>query len=95
MIGVVYAVVLFFLLKDRPADGIAGEHTSRPVVAKKGNLFQAIASLFRRPAFILALIFWGLLGLASWSFIGWLPTYLSEQFGLSQGEAGLTSMGYI
>src|SRR5206468_1390934 len=31
----------------------------------------------------------------SWSFIGWLPTYLSERFALSQGEAGLTSMGYV
>jgi sugar phosphate permease len=64
-------------------------------VKAKGNIFQALTSLFSRPAYILALLFWGLLGLASWSFIGWLPAYLSEHFGLSQGEAGLTSMGYI
>ena len=95
VIGVVYSVVLFFLLKDRPSQAIPVTSSSTPIIAEKGNLFQAFASLFSRPAYILALLFWGLLGLASWSFIGWLPTYLSERFGLSQGEAGLTSMGYI
>ena len=94
-IGVVYAVVLFFLLKDRPADVSASAPEIAAASPAKGNLLEAIASLFRRPAYILAMLFWGLLGLASWSFIGWLPTYLTERFGLSQGEAGLTSMGYI
>ena len=95
VIAVVYSIVLFFLLKDRPPQAIPITSASAPIIVEKGNLFQAIASLFSRPAYILALLFWGLLGLASWSFIGWLPTYLSERFGLSQGEAGLTSMGYI
>ena len=95
VIGMVYAVVLFLLLKDRPREIIAPVPGSRPTIEAKGNLLQAIVSLFSRPAYILALLFWGLLGLASWSFIGWLPTYLTERFGLSQGEAGLTSMGYI
>ncbi len=95
IIGIVYSIALLFLLKDRPAEKIAPSPHAIPASAPRGNLFQAIASLFSRPAYILALFFWGLLGLASWSFIGWLPTYLSERFGLSQGEAGLTSMGYI
>jgi nitrate/nitrite transporter NarK len=41
------------------------------------------------------LLFWGLLAVASWAFAGWLPTYLHEQFGMTQGRAGLTALGYI
>jgi len=93
LVGIVYSGVLFFLLRDRPADAISP--ISAGETPPKVNLIQALVSLFSRPAFILALLFWGLLGLASWSFIGWLPTYLSENFALSQGEAGLTAMGYI
>jgi predicted MFS family arabinose efflux permease len=95
VIGVVYSVVLFFLLKDRPAEVLAPSPVASPAKTEKGSLVEAFVSLFSRPAYIVALLFWGLLGLASWSFIGWLPTYLTERFGLSQGEAGLTSMGYV
>jgi MFS family permease len=59
------------------------------------RLGEALASLLSRPAFLLALGFWGLLGLAGWAFIGWLPTYLNEQFKLSQGAAGLSATGYL
>jgi predicted MFS family arabinose efflux permease len=93
MVGIVYAGALFFLLKDRPAEAAApGEPALAIPVLKLG---QALVSIFSRPAFILALIFWGLLGVASWSFAGWLPAYLQEQFRMSQGRAGLTALGYI
>jgi len=59
------------------------------------KLGEALISIFSRPAFILALAFWGLLGVASWSFVGWLPAFLQEQFQMSQGRAGLTALGYI
>lgn len=95
LIGVVYSVVLFFLLKDRPATAPTPEQLAAATTEDRPGLMEAFVSLFSRPAYILALLFWGLLGLASWSFIGWLPSYLSEEFALSQGEAGLTSMGYI
>ncbi len=91
--GVVYAGVLFFLLKDRPAETAApGEPAPAIPVLKLG---EALISIFSRPAFILALAFWGLLGVASWSFVGWLPAFLQEQFQMSQGRAGLTALGYI
>jgi predicted MFS family arabinose efflux permease len=93
LIGVVYAGVLFFLLKDRPKEVAApGEPV---VVLPVLQLGQTLVSLFSRPAFLLALVFWGLLGVASWSFSGWLPAYLQEQFHMTQGRAGLTALGYI
>jgi sugar phosphate permease len=31
----------------------------------------------------------------SWSVVGWMPTYIKEQFHLSQGEAGLSTTAYL
>lgn len=92
LIGVAYAVLVLFLLRDAPAE----PGPVRPAAEPRGvRLGAALASLLSRPAFLLALGFWGLLGLAGWAFIGWLPTYLNEQFKLSQGAAGLSATGYL
>jgi predicted MFS family arabinose efflux permease len=92
LVGVGYAVLVLFLLRDAPAE----PGPARPAAETGGvRLGAALASLLSRPAFLLALGFWGLLGLAGWAFIGWLPTYLNEQFKLSQGAAGLSATGYL
>ena len=91
--GIVFAVVLGFLLRDRPADPALPN--PGPESPPRARLGEALRSLFSENAFILALVFWGLLGLASWSFIGWMPTYLSEHFQLTQGKSGLLTTGYI
>lgn len=90
--GVAYALVLMLLLRDRAPDETGPDASAEPVTRIK--LGEALRSLFSRGSFVLAMIFWGLLGLASWSFIGWLPSYLNEHFHLPQGKAGLVSMGY-
>jgi MFS family permease len=87
--GIAYAGLLVFFLRDRPA-AIPAEEPAPPV-----KPVAALRSLFRERAFVLALLFWGLLGLASWSFIGWMPTYLSEHFHLTQGRAGLLATGHM
>jgi MFS family permease len=90
--GVVYTLVLMIFLRDRPRDATeAGLVAKLDLPVKVGD---ALRSLFSRGSFVLALVFWGLLGLASWSFIGWLPSYLSEHFHLPQGKAGLIATGY-
>jgi MFS family permease len=92
-VGIGYSLVLIVLLRDRPADTVPVGTVAVP--GPRVRLGEAMISLFSRRAFIVALFFWGLLGLASWAFVGWLPTYLHEQFQLSQGRAGLTALGYI
>lgn len=93
-IGIAYAVVLLILLRDRPKVAeVAADGTAVPF-AKVAPL-EAIKGVFSRPSFVIALLFWGLLAVASWSFSGWLSAYLQETFGLSQGAAGLTALGYI
>jgi MFS family permease len=47
------------------------------------------------PSFLIALVYWGLLGLVGWGVNGWMPTYFREQFHLGQGAAGLSAIGYL
>lgn len=90
-IGVVYAFVLVALLRDNPkAAPVPGAAPIQPVQAG-----AALASLFGSRKFLLALGFWGLLGVTSWAFTGWLPTFLIEQFHLPQGKAGLMATGFM
>jgi MFS family permease len=93
LVGIGYSLFLVFVLRDLPsAQGAA----RAPVTAdNQVRLGQAIVSLFGRGSFIIACVFWGLLGLVGWVVAGWLPTYLNEQFHLSQGRAGLSATGYI
>ncbi|MEO7600141.1 MAG: MFS transporter [Opitutus sp.] len=90
--GVIYALVLLAFLRDRPRSVVV-----EPIVPKlsRVRLGEALISLFSRRAYVFMFLFWGLLGVASWAFAGWLPTYLHEQFAMSQGRAGLTALGYI
>jgi MFS family permease len=92
IIGIGYSLFLVFLLRDLPqADGrISGSPPENKIC-----LGAAIMSLFSRDSFIIACVYWGLLGLAGWAVIGWLPTYLNDQFHLSQGRAGLSATGYV
>ncbi len=92
-IGIAYAAVLVLLLRDRPKDQVPAGEPAAPVVAPI-KMVATVLALFRLPGFVLALLFWGSLAVASWSFAGWLPAYLHEQFGMSQGRAGLTALGY-
>ena len=91
--GVVYALVLLTLLRDRPRAAVADATKFAPKT--RVRLGEALRSLFSRKAFVLMMCFWGLLAVASWAFAGWLPTYLHEQFAMTQGRAGLTALGYI
>lgn len=92
IIGIGYSLFLVFLLRDLPQ---AGESISASPPENKVCLGAAIMSLFSRGSFIIACVYWGLLGLAGWAVIGWLPTYLNDQFHLSQGRAGLSATGYV
>lgn len=93
VVGVVYSVLLAFLLRDAPN----GNNTpdQKETVVKKVNFFSGIKDLFKRRSFILLLLFWSLLGIVGWMVLGWLPTYYQEHFNLSQGTAGLYATGYI
>ncbi len=91
--GVMYAIFMFFTLKDAP-------RTKAPVPAKQHNeekisFLNGIKALFKRRSFVLLVAFWGLLGVVGWMILGWLPTYYQEHFNLSQTMAGVYATWYV
>src|SRR6188768_388910 len=90
-IGIAYAVIIVFFLRDAAAR--ATPATTAPVT--KVSATGALAALFRAPAFWVLLLVNALVGIANWGVYGWLPTYLKEHFSLGLGAAGMTATGYI
>jgi MFS family permease len=94
--GILFTVVVASLLRDLPREtssqSLPDSDTAQP---DRVHLGAALKSLFSRRSFLLALAYWGLLGIAGWAVVGWMPTYLNEQFNLSQGTAGLSATGYL
>jgi predicted MFS family arabinose efflux permease len=91
IVGIVYTLILAPVLKDAPERLDASDSGPEASV----NLMDGLANLFRSAAFCRALGFWGLLGVAGWMIVGWLPTFYKEHFNLSQSTAGLYATGYI
>ncbi len=92
VVGIVYTGVVALFLRDAPREH--ADATGGPPLAPI-RLREAFVSLFSHRAFILAMVYWGLLGLAGWAVVGWMPTYLNEHFNLSQGTAGLSATAYL
>jgi len=89
-LGVGLAVVTALYLRDCRKPLV----TEAASTLAPASLSDALRSLFTQRAFVLALGFWGLLGASVWAVVGWMPTYLNEQFHLTQGVAGLSATGY-
>jgi MFS family permease len=84
--GVVYAIFLALFLRNVPREVVPGADGE----PGKVDFLTALKSLFSHASFILAVLYWALVGL-----VGWMPTYLNEHFNLSQGVAGLSATGYL
>lgn len=93
IIGIVYAILLTFSLKDRKEDTTAENAISETTSAI--GLKEAIKVLFSNRGYWLALTFWGIAGVVTWMIVGWLPTYYQEHFGLTQSVAGMYATAYF
>lgn len=96
--GIVYAVVLVFAMRDArpaPAEPTTLGAPAETAAIRPPRIGEAFSSLFRLPAFWLAFGFWGLLGMANWCVLAWMPTYLGSHFNLGQGAAGFSATGYL
>ena len=92
-IGVAYTVVLFILLRDN-SYAVPQGNGSVDTQVRTVRFGDAIVSLFSVSKFNLAIAFWSLLGVTSWTFAGWLPAFLGESFQLPQGKAGMMATGF-
>lgn len=79
LVGVIYAVPLFFLLRDPP----------RPHRAAGGPPpAGGIGELLGNRDFLLLVLYFTLPAIAGWVIKDWMPVILKQEFGLSQGKAG-------
>ena len=86
LVGVLYAVPLFFLLRDPPR-ARAGGPGPTPAAALK--------ELLGNRDFLLLVLYFTLPAIAGWVIKDWMPVILKNQFGLSQGEAGTTAVLWV
>jgi sugar phosphate permease len=87
IVGVLYALPLFFLLRnpERPAGAAGRSHTS------PGG---ALRELLSNGSFILLVLYFTLPALAGWVVRDWMPAILKAEFNIGQGKAGVSATLY-
>lgn len=95
--GVAYAVVLLLFLREEKSFSTSAQPTANPTEPETQNvsIAAALRALFGQRSFIVLVIYLSLAALASWGITGWLPTFLKEQFSLTQGKSGMAATGYV
>jgi MFS family permease len=93
-LGILYAVVVFFTLKDAPK-----ENTVEDTVTINNNndfsVIEIVKSLFSSKGYIIILLYGLLVGVCFWLIYAWLPTFFQEGFHLSVGKAGVSGTFYV
>lgn len=91
LVGVVYALPLFFLLKNPPRQ----QTESSALGSGAGSPFSAVGELLSNRNFILLVLYFTLPAIAGWVIKDWMPVILKNQFHLSQGESGKIAVLYV
>lgn len=94
VIGVVYALPLFALLSNPPRPDLPGDAGAENS-SRSPSPLSAIGELFSNPGFVLLVLYFTLPALAGWVVKDWMPSILKEQFGLGQGQAGISAVLYV
>jgi predicted MFS family arabinose efflux permease len=87
VMGVLYAIPLFFLLRNPPRAGQASRARLSP--------FESLRELLTTPSFILLVLYFTLPAIAGWIVKDWMPEILRERFHLDQGSAGISAVLYV
>jgi MFS family permease len=87
LIGVLYAVPLFLLVRNAPArPGIEDEQKTSPA--------GALRELLGNRSFNLLVLYFTLPAMAGWIVRDWMPAILKTEFGIGQGKAGVSATLY-
>ena len=86
LVGVLYSVPLFVLLRNPPRAAEAGSGPSP---------LAAVRTLAGSRDFLLLVLYFTLPAIAGWVVKDWMPDILKEQFGLGQGQAGVSAVVYV
>ena len=86
MLGMVLALPLLLLLRDRPRSG-----TDRPVDSAG---LGTVRALLGNRSFLLLVLYFTLPALAGWVVRDWMPAILRSEFKIGQGKAGVSATLY-
>lgn len=81
LIGVLYAVPLFLFVRNAPEIG-------------KSAGGGSVRELIGNPSFILLVLYFTLPAMAGWIVRDWMPAILKSEFGIGQGQAGVSATLY-
>jgi MFS transporter, Spinster family, sphingosine-1-phosphate transporter len=84
MVGIVYAVPLFLVLRNAPHPSGTGEN-------ERASPAEALGELLTNRSFILLVLYFTLPALAGWVVRDWMPAILKAEFGIGQGKAGVSA----
>ena len=88
IIGVVYSLVLMFLLHENPQHAVASHKLAETPKEKKPSVFAGLGVLFSTWAFWVILFYFAAPSLPGWAIKNWSPTLFSESLGLPMSQAG-------
>lgn len=86
LIGIAYAVILIFALKEKRAD-IQADAAER-ITVKKESIWKSFSLIFSNIAFWVILFFFASSSLPGWATKNWLPTLFSDSLGIPMAKAG-------
>jgi MFS transporter, Spinster family, sphingosine-1-phosphate transporter len=99
IIGLVYSLFLFFILRDAPKVEKEENSLLNKTVEKKRynklNIRDLLRNLFGSRSYWILIIYGCLLGMTFWLIYAWLPTYFKERFNLTLGGAGISATAFI
>lgn len=87
LIGILYALPLFALLKNPPRTSPQQNASLSPVEAGR--------ELLTNRGYLLLVLYFTLPALAGWVVKDWMPDILRQQFNLGQGKAGFSAVVYV
>ncbi|MES2650676.1 MAG: MFS transporter [Bacteroidota bacterium] len=86
MIGIVYALVLVFFLREKKDTVI--EESDQILINPKVSLFKGLALLFSNISFWIILMYFTIPSLPGWGVKNWLPTLFAQNLNLPMEQAG-------
>ena len=86
IIGIAYALVLVFALKEKRADIQAD--AAEKIIVKKESIWKSFSLIFSNIAFWVILFFFASSSLPGWATKNWLPTLFSDSLGIPMAKAG-------
>jgi len=85
LVGLVYALPLFFVLKNAPHPAGERQHLSPA---------RTFGELLTNGSFLLLVLYFTLPALAGWVVRDWMPAILKAEFNIGQGKAGVSATLY-